>query len=47
MTFIDGKVHVWKRNFKDAFTLGFKVDTLHQVGVSPLGDMSCDTSLQL
>eukprot|EP00253_Pinus_taeda_P023066 PITA_23066 len=43
---IDGKVRVWKRNFKDAFTLGFRVDTLYQVGGSPLGAMSCDTSLQ-
>ena len=46
VAFIDGKVHVWKRNFKDAFTLGFRVDTLYQVGGSPLGAMSCDTSLQ-
>ena len=43
---IDGKVRVWKRNFKDAFTLGFRVDTLFQVGGSPLGAMSCTTSLQ-
>ena len=28
VAFIDGKVRVWKRNFKDAFTLGFRVDTL-------------------
>lgn len=46
VAFIDGKVHVWTRNFKDAFTLGFRVDTLYQVGGSPLGVMSCDTSLQ-
>ena len=46
VAFIDGKVRVWKRNFKDAFTLGFRVDTLYQVGGSPLGAMSCDTSLQ-
>ncbi len=46
VAFIDGKVHVWKKNFKDAFTLGFRVDTLYQVGGSPLGAMSCDTSLQ-
>eukprot|EP00253_Pinus_taeda_P019375 PITA_19375 len=45
VTFIDGKV-VWKKNFKGAFTLGFRVDSLYQVGVSPLGVMSCDTSLQ-
>ena len=43
---IDGKVHVWKKNFKDAFTLGFQVDSLYQVGESPLGVMSCDTTLQ-
>ena len=30
VTFIDGKVHVWKRNFKDAFTLGFRVDTIRK-----------------
>ena len=23
VAFVDGKVRVWKRNFKDAFTLGF------------------------
>eukprot|EP00253_Pinus_taeda_P014774 PITA_14774 len=46
LAFIDGKVRVWKNNFKDAFTLGFRVDTLYQVGGSPLGAMSCDTSLQ-
>lgn len=43
---VNGKVRVWKINFKDAFTLGFRVDTLYQVGRSPLGAMSCDTSLQ-
>lgn len=46
MAFIDGKVRVWKRNFKDVFTLGFRVDTLYQVGGSPLGAMSGDKSLQ-
>eukprot|EP00253_Pinus_taeda_P015860 PITA_15860 len=46
VAFIDGKVHVWKRNFKQAFTLGFKADNLYQVGGSPLGAMSCNTSLQ-
>jgi len=45
-TFINGNVHVWKRNFKEVFTLGFRVDSLYQVGGSPLGAMSCDTSLQ-
>eukprot|EP00253_Pinus_taeda_P001640 PITA_01640 len=44
--FINGKVRVWKNNFKYAFTLGFWVDTLYQFGGSPLGAMSCDTSLQ-
>ena len=44
--FIDGKVHVWKKNFKDAFTLGFRVYSLYQVGGSPLGVMTCDASLQ-
>eukprot|EP00253_Pinus_taeda_P030163 PITA_30163 len=46
VAFIDGMVRVWKKNFKDAFTLGFRVDSLYQVGGSPLGVMSCDTSLQ-
>eukprot|EP00253_Pinus_taeda_P030004 PITA_30004 len=46
VAFIDGKVHVWKKNFEGAFTLGFRVDSLYQVGGSPLGAMSCDTSLQ-
>ena len=46
VAFMDGKVSVWKRNFKEAFTLGFKVDSLYQVGGSPLGAMPCDTSLQ-
>jgi len=46
VAFIDGKVRVWKKNFKDAFTLGFRADSLYQVGGSPLGVMSCDTSLQ-
>ena len=34
VAFIDGKVRIWKRNFKEAFTLGFKVDTLYKVGGS-------------
>jgi len=46
VAFIDGKVRGWKRNFKEAFTLGFKVDSLYQIGGSPLGTMSCNTSLQ-
>eukprot|EP00253_Pinus_taeda_P027444 PITA_27444 len=46
VVFIDGKVAVWKINFKEAFTLGFRVDNLYQVGGSPLGATSCDTSLQ-
>jgi len=46
VTFIDGKICVWNTNFKDAFTLGFRVDSLYQVGGSPLGAMSCDISLQ-
>ena len=46
VAFIDRKVRVWKRNFKDAFTLGFRVDTLYQFGGNPLGAMSCNTSLQ-
>eukprot|EP00253_Pinus_taeda_P032354 PITA_32354 len=29
VAFIDGKVRVWKNNFKDASTLGFRVDSLY------------------
>lgn len=29
VTFVDGKVCVWKRNLKDAFTLGFRVEGLY------------------
>jgi hypothetical protein len=46
VTFSNGKVCIWKNNVKDAFTLGFSVDSLYQVDGSPLGVMSCDTSLQ-
>ena len=46
VAFIDGKVHIWKRNFKEAFTLGFRVDTLYQGGGSLLGAMTCNTNLQ-
>eukprot|EP00253_Pinus_taeda_P015802 PITA_15802 len=46
VTFNDGNVRVWKNNVKDAFTLGFRVDSLYQVDGSLLGVMSCDTSLQ-
>ena len=45
VAFIDGKVRAWKNNIKYAFTLGFQVDSLYQVGGSPLGVMFCDTSL--
>ena len=27
-TFVDGKEHIWKKNFKEALTIGFRVDTL-------------------
>ena len=37
---IDGKVHIWKRKFKEVFTLGFKVNKLYQVGGSPLEAMT-------
>jgi hypothetical protein len=46
VTFNDGKVCIWKNNVKDAFTLGFSVDSLYQVDGSLLGVMSCDTTLQ-
>ena len=40
-----GKVRVWKKNFKDAFSLGFRVDALYQVGGSPLGATSLQSEL--
>jgi len=46
VAFIDGKVCIWQRNLKDAFTLGFRIYGLYQIGVSPLGALTCDTSLQ-
>ena len=39
VAFADGKV----RSFKEAIMIGFRVDTLYQVGGSPLGAMTCDT----
>ena len=45
VAFIDGKVRIWQRNFKDDFTLRFRVEGLYQVGGSPLVAMTCDTSL--
>eukprot|EP00253_Pinus_taeda_P016640 PITA_16640 len=46
VAFIDGKVCVWIKKFRDTFTLGFRVDSLYQVRGNPLGVMSCVTSLQ-
>ena len=46
VTFVDGKVRVQKRNPRDAFTLGFRIEDLYQVGGSLLGAMTRDTSLQ-
>jgi len=46
VTFSNGKLCIWKNNVKDAFTLGFSVDSLYQVDGSLLGVMSCDTTLQ-
>ena len=43
VAFIDGKVRIWKKSFKEAIMIGFRVDTLYQVGGSPLGAMTCDT----
>ena len=40
VAFVDGKVRIWKQNFKEALTIDFRVDTLYQVGGSPLGAMS-------
>ena len=44
--FIDGKVRIWKKSFKEALPIGFRVNTIYQVGGSPLGAMSCDTTRQ-
>ena len=46
VTFINGKVRLWQRNPRDAFTLGFRVEGFYQVGGILLGAMICDTSLQ-
>jgi len=46
VTFSNEKVCIWKNNVKDAFTLGFIVDSLYQVDGNPLGVISCDTTLQ-
>ena len=43
VAFIDGKVRIWKKHFKEAITIGFRVDTLYRVGGIPLGAMTCDT----
>ena len=46
VAFVDGKVCTWNKNFKYAFTLGFRVDGLYQVGGRPLGALANDTSIQ-
>ena len=46
VSFIYRKVRLWQRNPRDAFTLGFRVKGLYQVGGISLGAMICDTSLQ-
>eukprot|EP00253_Pinus_taeda_P006195 PITA_06195 len=46
VAFNNGKVSVWKKDYKDNFTLGFRVDSLYHDGGCPLGVMTCDTSLQ-
>lgn len=46
VTFSNGNVHIWKNNFKYAFTLRFSFDSLYQDDGSSLGVMSYDTSLQ-
>ena len=43
VAFMDGKVRMWKNSFKKAIMIGFRVDTLYQVGGSPVGAMTCDT----
>ena len=42
VAFVDGKVRIWKKSFKEAITIGFRVDTFYQVEGSPLGAMTCD-----
>ena len=46
VAFVDEKVCIWKKNFKENLTIGFRVDTLYQVGGSPLGAMSYNTTRQ-
>jgi len=29
VAFVDGKVRIWKKSFKEAITIGFRVDTLY------------------
>ena len=29
VAFTDGKVRMWKKSFKEAITIGFRVDTLY------------------
>ena len=43
VAFTDGKVCMWKKSFKEAIMIGFRFDTLYQVGGSPLGAMTCAT----
>ena len=40
VAFADGKVRMWKKSFKEAITFGSRIDTLYQVGGSPLGAMT-------
>ena len=44
--FIDGRVLIWKKNFKEYLSIFFRVDTHYQVMGSPLGAMTCDTTPQ-
>jgi len=46
VTFSNGKVCIWKNNVKDAFNIGFSIDSLYQANGSLLDVMSYDTSLQ-
>ena len=47
VAFVAGKVRIWKKNFKEALNIGFRVDTFYNVVGISLGAMSCDTSLQI
>ena len=46
VAFVGRKVRIWRKIPKDAFTLGFRVEGLNQVGGAPLGALNRNASLQ-